>query len=252
MTPLIVISACRSTQPDGTVWHQTREAYVEAVRGVSGGLPLLLPALGVGCDCSALIARMDGLLLTGSPTDIEPQRYHGTDTPTGSRHDPARDATILPLIPQAIAAGVPILAICRGLQELNVALGGSLYGALHAEPGLNDHRASHELPLEERFGPAHEVHLEPDGVLARLCGRAALSVNSLHGQGIARLAPRLVVEARAPDGVIEAVRCVDAPAFCIGVQWHPEWRAAELPGSRALFEHFGAACRARAAQGARR
>jgi putative glutamine amidotransferase len=247
MTPLIVISACRSTQPDGSVWHQTREGYVEAVRDVAGGLPLLLPALGTDCDCSALIKRMDGLLLTGSPTDIEPRHYEGGRTAPDSQHDPARDATVLPLIPPAIAAGVPILAICRGFQELNVALGGTLHAELHAQPGFQDHRAARDLPREERFGPAHEVYLESGGELARWCSRDTLTVNSLHGQGIARLAPGLVVEARAPDSVIEAVRCVDARSFCIGVQWHPEWRAAELPCSRAIFERFGAACRAHAA-----
>jgi putative glutamine amidotransferase len=161
-------------------------------------------------------------------------------------HDPNRDATTIPLIPQAIAAGVPVLAVCRGFQEMNVAYGGTLHQRLHEVAGLSDHREDESAPLEVQYGPAHEVRLEPGGRLRAIAGRDRIVVNSLHWQGIDLLGQGLTVEARAPDGVIEAIGVADASTFALGVQWHPEWQFEKSEFSRALLAAFGEACRRRA------
>jgi putative glutamine amidotransferase len=161
-------------------------------------------------------------------------------------HDAARDATTLALIPRAVGAGIPVFGICRGFQEVNVAMGGTLTQRLHEVPGLLDHRDDSEQPLEVQYGPAHDVTLEPGGILSRLAGKSRVRVNSLHTQGVERLAPDLIIEARAPDGVIEAFRVKDAPRFALAVQWHPEWQVMSDSFSRAMFAAFGAASRERA------
>jgi len=158
--------------------------------------------------------------------------------------DPHRDDWTLPLIPRLLERGIPLLAICRGFQEVNVALGGSLHQAVHQVAGLRDHRDDESLPVDEQYGPAHPVRIEAGGLLAALLDADEVIVNSLHGQGVNRLAPGLRVEARAPDGLVEAFSATSGSAFALAVQWHPEWRAAENPVSRRLFEAFGDACRA--------
>lgn len=153
----------------------------------------------------------------------------------------------------ALAGGVPLLCVCRGFQEMNVALGGSLWQHVEEVPGMRDHREDKSLPLEAQYGPAHEVALAPGGLLQRLAGGAErVAVNSLHGQGVKRLAPGLRVEARAPDGLIEAFVAEDAAAFALAVQWHPEWKVMDNDFSRALFAAFGDAARGRAARRAAR
>jgi putative glutamine amidotransferase len=151
----------------------------------------------------------------------------------------------LPLIERAMALEVPLFAVCRGFQELNVALGGTLYPRLHEVAGRMDHRENPDLPRADQYRPAHAVRLVPGGMLEGLLGRAEIRVNSLHGQGIRDLAPRLTVEGAAPDGTVEAVSCPGHPAFLLGVQWHPEWRYAEDPASVAMFRAFGVAAAAR-------
>lgn len=228
-------------------FHAVGEKYIDAVVLAAGALPLLVPALGPReLDFDELLDAVDGLLLTGSPSNVEPHHYEGPPSDPGTLHDPERDATTLPLIPRAITAGVPVLGICRGFQEMNVAFGGTLAQKLHELPGRLDHRENEQDPLERQYGPAHEVHLEPGGLLQALAGADAVRVNSLHGQGIERLGRRLAVEARAPDGVIEAFRVEDAPRFALAVQWHPEWQVMSNSFSRALFAAFGAASRERA------
>jgi putative glutamine amidotransferase len=186
------------------------------------------------------------LLLTGSASNVEPHHYGGPASEPGTLHDPNRDATTLPLIPRAVAAGLPVLAICRGFQEMNVAYGGTLNPRLHEVPGNLDHRDDESLPLDAQYAPAHEVLLEPGGQLQKIAGKDRLHVNSLHSQGVEMLGPDLAVEARAPDGVIEAFRVADSATFALGLQWHPEWQFAKDPFSRALFAAFGAASRQRA------
>jgi putative glutamine amidotransferase len=166
----------------------------------------------------------------------------------GTQHDPARDQTTLPLIRQAIAAGIPVLGICRGFQEMNVAFGGTLHQRVHEVAGMLDHREPDEQPLEVQYAPRHPLQVQPGGVLAGLGLPREIAVNSIHGQGVERLAPGLRVEALAPDGLIEAFSVIDAPSFALGVQWHPEWLVGSNPNYLAIFQAFGEACRKRAEQ----
>jgi len=227
-------------------FHMVGEKYIEAVARGAHALPVLVPALGDHLDAEALIERFDGLLFTGSPSNVEPHHYGGPASEPGTLHDPDRDATTLPLIPRAIEAGLPVLAICRGFQEMNVAFGGTLWQRVHEVPGHFDHREDESSPLEAQYGPAHDVVLEPDGMLARIAGMTQLRVNSLHWQGVDRLGAGLAVEARAPDGLIEAFRVDNAVGFALGLQWHPEWQFEVNPFSSALFASFGTACSRRA------
>lgn len=224
-------------------FHMVGEKYIAAVAEGAGAVPVLVPALGPKLDLDGLLEICDGLLFTGSPTNVEPHHYGGPASAPGTLHDPNRDATTLPLIPRAVAAGLPVLAICRGFQEMNVAYGGTLWQRLHEVPGHIDHREDESRPLEEQYGPAHEVLLDPGGVLRTIAGCDRLRVNSLHWQGIQTLGAGLAIEARAPDGVIEAFRVTDSKRFAVGLQWHPEWQFEGNPFSRALFAAFGAACR---------
>jgi putative glutamine amidotransferase len=222
------------------------EKYARAVLDAAGAAPLLIPSLADELGFDELLQRLDGLLFTGSPSNVEPHLYAGAPSAPGTLHDPARDATTLPLIRKAVRAGVPVFGICRGFQEMNVAFGGTLHQKLHEVPGYLDHRDDGSQPLEVQYGPAHDVTLEPGGVLRSLAASDRIEVNSLHNQGIDRLGAELAVEARAPDGVIEAFRVRDAQRFALAVQWHPEWKVMSNPFSRALFAAFGQASRERA------
>lgn len=222
------------------------EKYVRAVVDGAGCLPLLVPTLDPVLPLREVLAGLDGLLLTGAVSNIEPHHYSDESSYEGNLLDPRRDATNLPLIPLAIGMGVPVLAICRGFQEVNVAFGGTLHQKVQEQPGFMDHRENRDDPLDVQYGPAHDIALVPGGVLAGLAGDTRATVNSLHGQGVRRLGEGLVVEAQAPDGLIEAYRH-DGPAFMLAVQWHPEWKVRENPFYLAIFRAFGDACRARAA-----
>jgi len=227
-------------------FHAVGEKYIRAVVEAAGAIALLIPALGEELQADELLERLDGILFTGSPSNVEPHHYQGSPSATGTLHDPHRDVATLALIPKAIAAGVPVLGICRGFQEMNVALGGTLVQKLQDVPGNLDHRDDESAPLEVQYGPAHDVMLTPGGMLRALAGTDRIRVNSLHSQGVELLGRDLVVEARAPDGVIEAFRVEQAPRFAVAVQWHPEWQVMSNSFSRALFAAFGAASRERA------
>ena len=222
------------------------EKYARAVMEAAGAAPLLIPALAEELRFDELLDRLDGLLFTGSPSNVEPHRYQGPPSVPGTLHDPARDATTLPLIRKAVGAGVPVFGICRGFQEMNVAFGGTLHQRVHEVQGFLDHRDDETQPLEVQYGPAHDVTLEPGGVLRSLAASDRVQVNSLHSQGIERLGSELAVEARAPDGLVEAFRVARAPNFALAVQWHPEWQVMSNPFSRALFAAFGKAAAGRA------
>lgn len=243
--PLIGIPADRR-QIGPQPYHMVTEKYLTAVLDAAGGIPVIVPAIGRELALDDLLQTVDGLLFMGSPSNVEPHRYRGEPSAEGTLHDPHRDDTTLPLIPKAVAAGVPVLGICRGFQEMNVAFGGSLWQRLHEREGLMDHREDPSQPLDVQYGPAHEVELVPGGVLQQFAGgHERITVNSLHWQGVKELGAGLVPEAFAPDGVVEAFRVRDARRFALAVQWHPEWRVMENPFSRALFAAFGAECRAR-------
>ena len=227
---------CDLKQKHGMATHGAGDEYVRAIRDGAGALPLLIPSTEPPLPVTEILARVDGLLFTGAQSNVAPQLY-GSAEP-GTFPDMARDATTLPLLRAAIAAGKPVLCICRGFQELNVALGGTLHQHLHELPGRLDHREKPDVTPDEAYAPAHAVQFTPRGVLAQLTAREGAMVNSLHAQGVDRLAVGLTVEATAKDGQIEAVS--GGPGFLLGVQWHPEWRWAEDDVSRAIFRAFGA------------
>jgi putative glutamine amidotransferase len=246
MKPLVGISCCTKLFGlFGMPNHAASDTYIRATDQVVGAVPVLVPANGEAADIVTLLARLDGLILTGSRSNVQPALYGGPLHPEGTPEDAKRDAVTLPLIRAAVAAGLPVLAICRGLQEMNVALGGSLHQRLQDLPNRIDHSTTlHPLP-RVRIAKAHTVRVTPGGWLHRIAGAREIAVNSLHNQGIDRLGGNLVAEAFAPDGTIEAIRVASAPGFAVGVQWHPEYDFATDRVSRAIFEAFGEAVRAR-------
>lgn len=243
--PVVAIISDR-VELHGHPAHAVLHGYVRAVAEVAGALPLLLPASLPALDATTLLATVDGLLLTGSPSNLAAERYGAAPLPPGTRQDPDRDEAVLALLPALLDAGLPVLGICRGLQELNVLHGGSLERAVHEQPGRLDHReGDHARPLAQWYEDRHPVQVLPGGALAGLAGAGEHAVNSLHHQGIARLGAGLRVEAVAPDGLVEAFSLTGRPQFALAVQWHPEMRVDGCPLAQALFRGFGAACRQR-------
>ena len=237
----IVGLICDRRSFDGMPVHQANDEYITAVRDGSGALPLLIPSSDAPLPVADVLAAVDGLLFTGAPSNVAPPHYGARARP-GTELDELRDATTLPLLRAAIAAGKPVLAICRGFQELNVAFGGTLHQHVHELPGRLDHREPQRAPSRDaEYAPAHAVTLSSGGLLVRLSGLSLAMVNSLHSQGVDRLAPQLSAEALAPDGQIEAVSMPGAKGFVLGVQWHPEWAHQQSPLDRAIFRGFGAA-----------
>jgi putative glutamine amidotransferase len=238
-SPVVLVPACNRWLGDHP-FHIAGRKYVDFVR-LAGALPLVVPRLDVQ-EIDEALDLADGVLLTGSPSNVHPSAFgeevHDPSLPL----DPERDAWTLPLITRALARGVPIFGICRGTQEVNVALGGTLHQAVHEVPGLTDHREPEAAPLDEQYGPSHEVEVVPGGALQAIVGRPRFEVNSLHGQAVKALAHGLRVEAVAPDGLVEAFSMA-AAGFNLCVQWHPEWQAAHNPVSMQLLQAFGTAVR---------
>lgn len=243
--PVVGIPAC--IKPIGVHdFHVIGRKYVDAVLIAAGCTPVLLPALGERQDVEQLLDMLDGIMLTGSPSMVEPARYGQIPRYPDMHLDKERDATTFPLIAAALEAGLPLMGICRGFQELNVALGGTLHQEVHAVPGRMDHREPKDQPLEVQYGPAHPVILTAGGHLQGILGGVQqIQVNSIHNQGIDDLAPALSAEAVAPDGQIEAVWVREARNFALAVQWHPEWKVMDNPDSVKIFTAFGDACRER-------
>lgn len=245
----VVVIASDCIERHGHIAHAAWDGYVRAVSEVSKALPLVLPSAGDALDADSLIDTIDGIVLTGSPSNVHPARYGARDPGAAMQVDLARDATILPLLPRLIAAGVPVLAVCRGFQELNVIYGGTLEPAVHEQPGRLDHReGDHDRPIARWYDDSHALHIVNGGLLERLAGDTRVAVNSLHHQGIERLGKGLRVEATAPDGLIESFSIESAAQFTLAVQWHPEMRTHDSGLARALFTAFGDACRARRQQ----
>jgi putative glutamine amidotransferase len=222
-------------------FHVAGEKYITAVRDGADALPFLIPVLPDPIAPDEILDSIDGLLFTGSPSNVAPKRYGGIAPREGVMQDENRDATTLPLLEAAIARGVPMLCICRGFQELNVALGGTLHQHVEEVEGRLDHRENDDDPVEVRYGPAHDVQVTDGGLLATIVAEHWFRVNSLHSQGIDRIAKPLHADAVAPDGTIEAVSMPGSRAFLLGVQWHPEWRWRDNPVSREIFSAFGRA-----------
>ncbi len=254
LRPLVGVSACLKENGRGGWHHAVGDKYVQAAIRAVGALPVLIPAFGREFEDRAmtealdrLLDTLDGILLTGSPSNVEPHHYGGEPSREGTAHDAARDATTLPLIRHAADHAVPLFAICRGLQEVNVALGGTLHQLVHEVDGRRDHRSPKSPDMDVNYAPAHDIDVVEGGLLHRLLGERRVRVNSLHAQGVDRLAPCARLEAVADDGQVEAFSVPDAPGFLLALQWHPEHRALENPVSMKLFEAFAAACRHRAA-----
>lgn len=241
--PIVLVTA--DVKPvDGYRWHAAPSTYLEAVLNGAGAIPLILPSLGSALDIDAVLDRVDGVLATGSRSNVNPDLYGGEATEENGPYDPDRDATSLPLLRRALEKGLPVFAICRGMQELNVALGGTLLTEIQEIDGRNDHRAPVSEKQEERFALAHTVDARTGGPLEAAIGAAQFKVNSLHRQGLGVLGQALVVEATAEDGTIEAVSVDGARNFAIGTQWHPEyWVSCDTP-SQKLFAAFGEAVEA--------
>ncbi len=224
--------------------HAASDTYVRATDGVVRGVPVLIPASPTAACVATLLNWLDGIILTGSRSNVQPSLYGGPPHPEGVHEDPARDSATLPLIRAAVARGVPLLAVCRGFQELNVALGGTLHQRLQDLPDRIDHSTPLQPSPKVRQGKAHTIRVVPGSWLHQIARATGIAVNSLHNQGIDRLAPRLVAEGYAPDGTIEAVRVANAAGFAVGIQWHPEYDFPTDAVSRRIFEAFGEAVRA--------
>ncbi|MCU0831424.1 MAG: gamma-glutamyl-gamma-aminobutyrate hydrolase family protein [Rhizobiaceae bacterium] len=244
--PLVAVVSDIRTFENYT-WHAAPHQYLDAAIRGAGVMPLIVPSFGDALDLDAILDAVHGVLVTGSRSNVHPGLYGVEATVAHEPFDTGRDATSIPLIRAALARGVPLLAICRGIQELNVALGGSLATEIQEQPGRMDHRAPVSDVQAERFAIRHPVHVAEGSCLAAIVGAGPVQVNSVHRQGIDRLANGLQVEAVADDGTVEAVSVVGAKAFAVGVQWHPEyWFASDSP-SRRIFEGFGDAVRSHGA-----
>lgn len=242
LKPIIGVPACRKGI-DGQPFHVVGEKYLQALIDGSDAIPLIIPVMAEHLDIEDLLAQVDGVFLTGSVSNVEPRHYDGEPSEPGTPHDPERDAATLPLTRRALQAGVPIMAVCRGFQEVVVALGGTLHQKVHEVSGYQNHRENPDDPLDVQYGPSHQVNLVEGGVLHALAGSGNVTVNSLHSQGVAKLPTGVTVEAVADDGLIEAFTVNGVPGFSIAVQWHPEWKTTENEFSMAIFNAFGDACR---------
>lgn len=238
--PLVLVPSC-NRQLGEHPFYIAGKKYIDAVR-LAGCQALVVPSAQPE-EMADLLGLADGVLLTGSPSNVHPSHFGETVHDSSLPLDPERDGWTLPFIRAAIARGIPLFGICRGTQETNVALGGSLFQAVHEVQGHDDHRPADQTPAVQAYAPAHTVQVTPGGVLERIVGQREFTVNSVHGQAVNRLADGLRVEARAPDGVVEAFSVADSAGFSLCVQWHPEWLAAGNPISVAMLQAFGHACR---------
>ena len=241
--PLVGVISDRRMQGEHP-FHMAGEKYLQAIADAADAYPVVLPCLTEGFDVLDILDRLDGIFLTGSPSNVEPHHYLGDPSEPGTWHDPHRDLAALALIPAVIRVGMPLFAVCRGFQEMNVSFGGTLHQKVHELPEFGMHKENPDDPLGVQYGPSHEVKFTPGGLLEKICGEAGATVNSLHSQGVDQLAPELAIEAVADDGLIEGFTVRETPGFTLAVQWHPEWKPLENPVSRAIFREYGDACRA--------
>lgn len=241
MRPVIGVSASRTTG-DGVEYDRVRCRYLSAVYDVAECIPIIVPnCVGDRRDADTLLQLIDGLILTGDRSNIAAEWYGEAQIESAAQLDPARDLTALTIIPRAVELGIPLLAICRGFQELNVSLGGDLYQDLGSEERFIRHKEDESLPRDLQYQPLHDLHVTGN-VLRTIAGRNVVRVNSLHKQGVRKLAPGLDVEAVASDGLVEAVSVRGAAAFTLGVQWHPEWHVKSDELCREIFKTFGVEC----------
>lgn len=239
MAPPMVLVSCDRFVRNGLVWSGGPESYLNAL-AVVGLLPVQFPTISEVIDPAPLLDVCAGVLITGARANVHPSLYGAQESEAAKPFDPDRDRTTLPLIRQAVARGIPLFCICRGIQEMNVAFGGSLHHSVHALPGRDDHRSPQQEDVDAWFGLRHDIEIRDGGLLRPILGER-VRVNSVHHQGIDRLAERARVEAVAPDGTIEAISIAGASAFALGVQWHPEHFVKDDGPSRGVFEAFAKA-----------
>lgn len=236
--PVLGMICCRRSV--GTEHAQAvMERYLYGAAPHIDAIPMLIPSLPELVDATEVAARIDGLMLTGSPSNLEPRRY-GEEVPgAAGPFDPNRDTMALALADAMMTAGKPVFGICRGFQELNVHFGGTLARDMMAPHRTIQHHAPDDASFAEMFEHRHPVSLEEGGALMATLGTREIIVNSVHYQGIDRLGGELRVEACAPDGVIEAFSATARGAPVLAVQWHPEWRPEADENSRKLFGLMG-------------
>ena len=232
--------------------HAAGTMNVHALSQVSGVVPIIIPAEPDLMNVEELMVTCDGFFFPGGRPNVHPEEYGEDVTDAHGTFERNRDRMTLPLIRACVSRGQPIMGVCLGFQEVNVAMGGSLYPEIRDLPGRDNHRMPPDGTLEEKFELRHEVTLTEGGPFHRLFGAQKVLTNTLHGQGIKMAGPRIVIDGHAPDGTPEAIYVADAPGFTLSVQWHPEWNADADPVSRPLFEAFGEACRSWAAGGLRK
>ncbi len=244
MTQLPLVGLPSDTYESHGLWyHSIGDKYLRAVAEVAGCLPVMIPSMGDAIDLDQLLDRLDGIVMTGAISNVHPPHYGEAPTADHEPFDHGRDATTLNLIRKVIDRGMPLFCICRGFQELNVVMGGTLETELQRADGRLDHRAPKHEDLDVRYGPVHKIAITPGGMLEQMLGKRETMVNSIHRQGVKTIAPGLQIEAVAPDGIIEAVSVKGARNFAFGTQWHPEYKAAKNPDSVKLFEAYGEAVR---------
>jgi putative glutamine amidotransferase len=241
--PVVGVIGNHYLMDDRYAVHATGLINTTAVAEVAGCLPMMVPTDPRLVSVDELMAVCDGFLFTGAQPNVHPSEYGQMETEAHGRFDRARDAVTLPLIRALVERGQPLLGICRGFQELNVAMGGTLHPEIRELPGRDNHRMPQGCPIEEQFAHRHKVRFAKDGRFHHLMGAPEVMTNSLHGQGIDLAAPRIVIDGSAEDGTPEAIYVRDAPGFTLAVQWHPEWNAANDAASRPLFQAFGKAVR---------
>jgi len=239
----VVLMSMGAQERKGHDYQVMTVKYIRPLVEHAGCVPLLVPTCCGTDDIAQYLSMADGVYLTGAGSNIDPALYGQTNLTPEKQQDKDRDNFDLPLILAALKMGLPIFAVCRGMQEINVALGGDLHQKLYAVPGKDDHREDGEGSVEEQYADVHKVSFEPDSWIAKVLGKTEIAVNSLHGQSIKTLGKGVRVIGRAEDTAIEAIDLPDYPQFTLGVQWHPEWKAASNPNSINLFAAFGHACR---------
>ncbi len=245
--PLVGLPA-DTHESHGFLYHSLGDKYVRALAEVARVTPVMIPSIAEVMDLDGLLGHLDGVLMTGAVSNVHPPHYGEEPSADHEPYDHRRDAMTLKLIRAVIDRGMPLFCICRGFQELNVAMGGTLETEVQRGKDRLDHRAPKSDDVNVRYAPTHDIAITRGGMLERILGKRETRVNSIHRQGVRQLAPGLAAEAVAPDGIIEAVSVKGARAFAFGTQWHPEFRASDNPDSVKLFTAFGDAARAHARQ----
>lgn len=244
----VVLMSMGTQERKGHAYQVMTHKYITPLAELSGCIPLLAPSCCGADDIDQYLSMVDGVYLTGAGSNIDPALYGQKNKTPSKGQDKARDLFDIPLIRAALKRGIPLFAVCRGMQEINVALGGTIHQKAYEVPGLNDHREDSNDPVAVQYGDRHTVQALPGSWFAELMGDAAFLVNSLHGQALDQLGEGIEALAFADDGLVEAIHLPGVEQFTLAVQWHPEWQAAQNPHSVKIFQAFGEACRQHAAQ----